>query len=147
MLRHSVLATLRIASQGAPTEFSADGDKLLLLAIQSTADGFRLTAREFDHYLQRWGRPIQCESRQSDMLAEQLFALAELAVAPLARFELDPKNEKQVILYARGSGLLATGAGEPWAKRLEEIHLQARHGDEAREGLAAFLEKREPNWM
>lgn len=38
-------------------------------------------------------------------------------------------------------------AREPWAKRLEEIHLQARHSDEAREGLAAFLEKREPNWM
>ena len=38
-------------------------------------------------------------------------------------------------------------AHEPWAKRLEEIHLQARHGEEAREGLAAFLEKREPNWM
>jgi methylglutaconyl-CoA hydratase len=38
-------------------------------------------------------------------------------------------------------------AHEPWAQRLEEIHLQARHGDEAREGLAAFLEKREPKWM
>ncbi len=28
-----------------------------------------------------------------------------------------------------------------------EIHLKARHSDEAREGLAAFLEKRKPSWM
>jgi methylglutaconyl-CoA hydratase len=29
---------------------------------------------------------------------------------------------------------------------LVEAHLTARHSDEAREGLAAFVEKREPNW-
>lgn len=29
---------------------------------------------------------------------------------------------------------------------LIESHLAARHSDEAREGLAAFVEKREPNW-
>jgi enoyl-CoA hydratase/carnithine racemase len=31
-------------------------------------------------------------------------------------------------------------------KTLSEVHLEARHTDEAREGLAAFLEKREPDW-
>ena len=30
---------------------------------------------------------------------------------------------------------------------LVETHLAARHSDEAREGLAAFAEKREPNWL
>lgn len=30
---------------------------------------------------------------------------------------------------------------------LVESHLAARHSEEAQEGLAAFLEKREPNWM
>jgi methylglutaconyl-CoA hydratase len=30
--------------------------------------------------------------------------------------------------------------------QLGEMHLKARHSDEAREGLAAFLEKREPHW-
>jgi methylglutaconyl-CoA hydratase len=30
--------------------------------------------------------------------------------------------------------------------RALEIHSRARHGDEAREGLAAFHERREPNW-
>ncbi len=116
VLRHSVLANLYTVSQDAPSEFSSSGGKLLLLAVQSTNEGFQLTAREFDHYVQRWGRPIQRKSHQSQMLAEQLFALAEHAVAPLARFELDPKNEKQVILYARGASLFTAGAGEPWAK-------------------------------
>ena len=32
------------------------------------------------------------------------------------------------------------------APNLVETHLAARHSDEAREGLAAFAEKREPNW-
>ena len=30
--------------------------------------------------------------------------------------------------------------------RMLELHLNARHGGEAAEGLAAFLEKRLPNW-
>jgi hypothetical protein len=116
VLRHSVLANLRSASPGDPAEFSSSGDKLLLLAIEAKPDGFQLTAREFDHYIQRWGMPIRRESRQCRMLAEQLFALAEHAVAPLARFELDPKNEKQVVLHARGAGLFSDRVGEPWAK-------------------------------
>lgn len=30
---------------------------------------------------------------------------------------------------------------------LEELHLSARHSAEAREGMAAFVEKRQPNWI
>ncbi len=41
--------------------------------------------------------------------------------------------------------LNAHGAADPAA--LAELHLAARHSPEAREGLAAFLEKREPNWV
>lgn len=37
-------------------------------------------------------------------------------------------------------------AGEPTSPDLLRSHLAARCGDEAREGLAAFAEKREPNW-
>jgi methylglutaconyl-CoA hydratase len=38
-------------------------------------------------------------------------------------------------------------AGESSAQDLVATHLAARHSDEAREGLAAFAEKREPNWQ
>lgn len=36
--------------------------------------------------------------------------------------------------------------GAAWADRLAEMHLDARRSAEAREGLAAFFERREPNW-
>ncbi len=32
-------------------------------------------------------------------------------------------------------------------QRMLEVHLGARHGAEAQEGLAAFVEKRKPNWI
>lgn len=37
-------------------------------------------------------------------------------------------------------------SGETGDVNLVEAHLAARHSDEAREGLAAFIEKRKPNW-
>jgi methylglutaconyl-CoA hydratase len=40
-----------------------------------------------------------------------------------------------------------TATGDPSAPDLMQAHLAARHGDEAREGLAAFIEKREANWQ
>lgn len=39
------------------------------------------------------------------------------------------------------------GTSESQGADLIEKHLAARHSDEAREGLAAFNEKREPNWQ
>jgi methylglutaconyl-CoA hydratase len=42
--------------------------------------------------------------------------------------------------------LLNTLYHEPGEPRLHELHMQARQGPEAQEGLAAFLEKREPKW-
>jgi methylglutaconyl-CoA hydratase len=36
--------------------------------------------------------------------------------------------------------------GDSTGPNLIEAHLAARHSDEAREGLAAFAERREPNW-
>ena len=38
-------------------------------------------------------------------------------------------------------------ANGPPGPNLIEMHLAARHSDEAREGLAAFAEKREPKWL
>jgi len=36
--------------------------------------------------------------------------------------------------------------GDSRGANLVELHLAARHSDEAREGLAAYVEKREPSW-
>jgi len=51
------------------------------------------------------------------------------------------RRTKQLI-----NGLYA-GADETHHARMEEIHLAARRSDEAREGLTAFREKRDPWWI
>ena len=38
-------------------------------------------------------------------------------------------------------------SGDHHSQSLVEIHLEARRGPEAKEGLSAFLEKRPPYWM
>ena len=63
----------------------------------------RLTAREYDRSTQRWGMPIRRESRQPEALPEQVFALLCQAVAPLAHFELDPNDERLVVLKPRAA--------------------------------------------
>ncbi|HEY3392084.1 MAG TPA: hypothetical protein VGK58_05215 [Lacipirellulaceae bacterium] len=139
VLRQSVLSNLRTGGSTSPGDFSSNGDKLLLLALESKADGFQLTAREFDHYIQRWGPPIRRESRQCEMLAEQMFALARQAVAPLANLEVDPNDPKKIVLHARGGGLFSAGSGEPWARPgdvfLPVLRRTSRGGELAENGI------------
>jgi hypothetical protein len=138
-LRQSVFSNLLTFRTDPPTVFSSSGDKLLLVGVQSKPDGFQLTAREFDHYIERWSVPIRRESRQSQMLAEQMFALVEQAVAPLALFELDATNEKQVVLHARGAALFSTRAAESWARPgdvfLPVLRRTTRGGELAKDGI------------
>jgi hypothetical protein len=139
VLRQLALSNLRTAGDASPADFSSTGDKLLLLAVESRPDGFQLTAREFDHYIERWGMPIRRESRQCQLLAEQAFALARQAIAPLARFEVDPSNPKQVLLHARGAGLFSASAGELWATPgdifLPVLRRTTRGGELAENGI------------
>jgi hypothetical protein len=139
VLRQAVLSNIRSAASASPTEFSSSGDKLLLLAIESNTSGFQLTAREFDHYIQRWSAPVHRESRQYNMLAEQLFALARQAVAPLAHVELDPADPKQVVLHARGAELLSAEGDAPWARPgdifLPVLRRTTRGGELAENGI------------
>lgn len=70
--------------------------------------------------------------------ADQLLQAAMTAARAILRGGPNTiRNTKALInsLYDEGS-----------SKTLSEVHLEARHTEEAREGLDAFLEKREPNW-
>ena len=82
-----------------------DADKRVVLTIHATPWGYELAGREYDSYVDRWGEPLRASTRQSDSLAEQVFALVERAVTPLAQFHLDPANDRQVILLPRGASL------------------------------------------
>ncbi|MEX0610985.1 MAG: hypothetical protein WD738_23990 [Pirellulales bacterium] len=109
--RGRLLAEMDARHDKPPTEFPADGDKLLLLAVRWTPAGLELIAREFDRYVERWGMPIRTECHQELALPEQLFAIACQAVAPLVQLEFDPEDEQRVRLLPRGAALLRENSG------------------------------------
>jgi hypothetical protein len=120
--RHALFASLDDADTPS-AEFTGDTDtqtdKLILVALRATLDGFELTAREFDSLVQRWGMPIRRESHQVDMLFEQMFALLWQTVAPVARLELDSNDEGRVLLHLRAAALLRARTSVPSARPAE----------------------------
>lgn len=108
-LRQRVLAEIGNRAETSPADFPSGGDKLLLLAVRWRPEGYELTAREFDRYVERWGMPISRPSQQVEALGEQLFELVWQAVAPLARWELAPQDNHRVVLHPRGAALPRSG--------------------------------------
>jgi hypothetical protein len=90
-------------------------DKRVLLTVRATPWGYELAGREYDRYVDRWGQTLRASTRQTNSLAEQLFALLERIVTPLAQFHLDPANDRQVILLPRGASLPHAGNDFQWA--------------------------------
>jgi hypothetical protein len=91
-------------------------DKLLLLAVRWTSDGFELYAKEFDRHVDRWGMPRRTECRQVQALPEQLFAITSQIAAPLVQFEIDPDDERHVRLVPRGAALVRQDSAVPLLK-------------------------------
>ena len=114
--RHLVLSNITTIADPPAAQFRTDGDKLLLIAIKWQADGFEITAREFDRFVQKWGMPLRRDLRQADMLGEQAFALASQAVASLARFEPDPNDSRRVLLQPRAAALARPDPDATWTQ-------------------------------
>lgn len=115
-IRSKVLKQLESASDKAPEDLPSEGDKLLLLAVRRTADGFEFVGREFDRFVQKWGVRVTRNCRQQEAVGEQLFAVAWQVIAPIARMELDPKDPQRVVLRPRGGIFPFAGDGMSWAK-------------------------------
>ncbi len=111
LLRDVDSFTAEDIADAAPNE-----DKRLLLSVRATPWGYELAAREYDRYVQRWGATIRRTTRQRDALAEQLFDLAQQAVAPLAHVRPDPNDPQQVTFDLRGSDLPPSGPDFAWAR-------------------------------
>jgi hypothetical protein len=115
-LRPQVVKLLAMETTDPPPDtFPADGDKLILLWVRATSDGYEITGREFDRFVERWGMPIERRCRQQQALASHLFELVWRLAAPVAEFELDPNDSKRVVLQPRAAGY-ALGGGATWAK-------------------------------
>jgi hypothetical protein len=105
------------ASEDPPADIPwAAVDKLVLLAVTWSPDGYSIIAREYDTLVQRWSTPIRREVRQPNSLPEQVFAALCQTVAPVAQFELVADDEKHVVLKPRGAALMRPATEEPWAK-------------------------------
>jgi len=111
-LRHAMLAGLEQFPDADLPERENHEEKRLLMTIRATPWGYELAVREFDRYVQRWGPVIRRTVQQQASVPEQLFALVEQAVAPLARFTSSASNPSQVKLELRGADLPAAGAGD-----------------------------------
>jgi hypothetical protein len=139
--RHALLTGMATFDGKPLADFPTDGDKLLLLSAQVEPDGCDLAAREFDHYLRRWGPTIRRESRQYQAIAEQLFALVWQAVAPIARIEPDPNDAKRIVLTPRGRALpRATDDAlgiKPGDVFLPVVRRTTRGGDLMEDGIQA----------
>ncbi len=140
-LRQLVLKQVASTDGEPPDEFPKDGDKLLLLAVRRTADGYALTGREYDRLVERWGRPVTRECRQQQALAEQLFAIAWQVVASVTHLEIDAKDPQRVVLRPRGNQFPLTGDDMQWAQPgdvfLPVLRRTTRGGQLMKDGIQA----------
>jgi hypothetical protein len=113
--KHLLSATVAVAPDDVPEAFAFDGDKLLLLSVRWTVQGFQIAAREHDYYVNRWGEAILSECRQNEALLESVFAAACQTIAPLTQLELAPDNDERVILKPRGAALMRKNSDTSWA--------------------------------
>jgi hypothetical protein len=108
-LRQRALGEIESFTTKDLSKSESDVDKYILLKVRATPWGYELAGREYDRYVDRWGQTLRASTRQGDSVAEQLFALLERVVSPLAQFHLDPANDRQVILLPRGASLPRVG--------------------------------------
>jgi hypothetical protein len=152
--RQLVLSERPTLSGTPPQDLASVGaDKLVLIAVRRDKTEYVLMAREFDTYAQRWGMPIERRSQQTAGIPEQTFDVLRLAVAPLARIELDPNDEKRVVLKRRGALLAQPDSGESWTTAgevfLPFMRRTTRSGNAVEGGIQqipwTFIEVTEPN--
>jgi hypothetical protein len=114
-------------------------DKLQLLTIQATGDGFHLAAREYDGYVGRWGEVVNDSCRQYAAVNERAFLLLWETFAPLARLRLDPENDDLVLLDLRGTKVFAKDKSASPVKRgdvfLPVLRRTTREGELIENGI------------
>jgi cyclohexa-1,5-dienecarbonyl-CoA hydratase len=110
---------------------------LPLLVGQAAADDLCLT-----------GRTITAEQARELGLVHTLSADLESAVQDFFHAHIEPRSAAALRLTARASRyLFNTAFCQNWAE-LERIYLdELMETADANEGIAAFLEKRQPNWL
>ena len=101
-LRPKLLAQMdSLTAEDVPEPKGAD--KLILVGISRTAEGWQVRAREFDVVTGLWNSTISRDVRQSKLLRHETFSAVMSAFAPHARIE--QAEEDSVTLRLRASAL------------------------------------------
>jgi hypothetical protein len=77
-------------------------DKLVLLVVNSTPDGFHVQARELDCRARTWSALVERSFRQPAQITREAFAAVTAAFAPLIRVEKTKDKTAQARLRAGG---------------------------------------------
>jgi len=116
-------------------------DKLQLLTVRATGDGFHFAAREYDGYVERWGEIANDSCRQYAAVNERTFMLLRDTFAPLARLRLDPENDDLVLLDLRGTKIFTKDKSVSPAKQgdvfLPVLRRTTREGTLIENGIQA----------
>ena len=130
-------ACLRAAApreNGPPAEVPADCDKVMLLAV-SWADGYRVTAREFDVRTQQWSPPVSRSAPQLTKLVDGATTAVCQAFAPLAR--VSALDGQRAVLRLRTSALVPRDRQPRPVARGDAFRLVVR--SDAERGLPTLL--------
>lgn len=120
LMRRRILTDMESFNASPPADFPMEElDKLVLIGVSGSAEGYRVVAREYDSLVQRWSSSIRRDTRQANMLPELVFATLCRVVSPVVQFEVLADDEKHVTLRPRGDALLRSADGESWAKQGE----------------------------
>ena len=77
-------------------------DKVVLLALATTLDGYRAAAREFDVRTRTWGAPIEYRFGQAPLAAGEAFRALLASFRPLAKIQSSKGNVATVQFRAGG---------------------------------------------
>ena len=91
-----------VTTESLPKQ-SLEFDKVILLAVRSDADGYRVIARELDVRTQMWSTTVRLPVLQAAKLRDAAFQAVLEAFAPLARIE--SVDKKHVVLRLRAAAL------------------------------------------
>lgn len=94
-----------LGGQPVSDDFVASHDKLIVVSVTENG-AIRVSAREYDTTVSRWGKAVQRLVVDHGLLAEGLTAAIVDAFRPLAAFDLNTDDTSVVSLAFRGAALL-----------------------------------------
>ena len=133
-LRIAALNPGRQADLPDVAALSRDQDKVILVGIQSEAEGYHIAVREYDCTTQRWLAAQSGQTRQASQLANVAADLVLARFSPVARVSFG--LEGKVLLHERGTRLAPRDPSWQRIRRgdvFQPILRQTRYDDPAKQ--------------